>query len=74
MGNDLLICSIHQIEQASFLVKIGSVINNVFNQRTVEVPGRRSLFKPVILNALKFAFTEPGELTETSDGITFNDP
>ena len=55
-------------------MEIGSIIDHVFNQRPVSVLGRRHLCKPVILDALKFVFTVPGQLTETTDRITFDNP
>ena len=70
----MLCGSIHQIEQTSLFMEIGSIIDHVFNQRTVKLLGRRRLCKPVILDTLKFVFTVPGELTETTDGITLGNP
>ena len=70
----MLGCSIHQIEETPLFVKVGRIKDQVTNHRIVEVLGRRILFKPVVLDMLKLALAIPGELTETSNGITLGNP
>ena len=55
-------------------MEVGSIKDQVLNHRIVEVLGSRILFKPVVLDMLKLALAIPGELTETSNGITLGNP
>jgi hypothetical protein len=70
MGNDLLICSLHQIQQAAVLMKISGIIKHIFNPGVVHwFTGR--LLKPVILKALECGRTIAGKWLKPADRTAF---
>lgn len=73
MSNNLLIDSIHQIQQAAVLMKIGGIIKHIPDLGIIEVLLRR-LLKPIIFNALKGKRAIARNLLEPSNGIAFSDP
>ena len=73
MGNNLLIYTIHQIQKTAILVKVSCIVNHILYPGII-ILFRRSLFKPVILNAVKCGRTITRELAQPSDRIALGNP
>lgn len=73
MSNDGLVYSIHKIQKAAVLVKVGGIVKYISNPGIIDLLVGR-LFKPIILNIIKCRSTMTGKLLKLSDGTALSDP
>jgi hypothetical protein len=73
MSDNLLIFTVHKIQEATVFVKVGSIIKQITHRGVIHFLNR-CLFKPVIFDLFKCGRTVSRKLSKSPDGITLNDP
>jgi len=73
VGDNLLIHTIHKIQQAAVLVKVGCIVKHILYPGIIDLFVRR-LVKPVILNAIKCKSTVARKLLKPPDGTALGNP
>jgi hypothetical protein len=73
MSNNLLVQAIHQIQQATILMKVGGIIKQIL-YLGISDGFRRYLGQPIILNVIKSKGTVTGKLAQPPNRIAFDNP
>jgi hypothetical protein len=70
---DLLVYAIHQIQQTTFLMKVGGIVKQILYSGIIDVVFGR-LFKPIVLNAIKCKSAIAREVLKLPDGVALSNP
>jgi hypothetical protein len=73
VGDNLLIFTVHKIQEATVFVKVGGIIKHITHSGVIHLLNR-CLFKPVIFDLFKCGRTVSRKLSQSPDRITLHDP